>query len=86
MCHHHVVMRSLAMIIVVGLAVPVDNASAADAPVVRQLRTRRVGDVTYFHVRFAVPTNLSLSAYWSKSGGVASREDLVRLPTARRKR
>ena len=45
----------LTLPVVLGLASP---TSAAEAPPVRELRVQKVGDVTYFHVRFETPRRM----------------------------
>src|SRR5687768_1158525 len=45
-------------LLVCAAALVASAASGADAPAVQEFRTQKVGDNTYFHVRFETPRNL----------------------------
>lgn len=64
-------------ILLLGL-IPADLP--AKAPAVRELRTQKVGDATFFHVRFEVPADLSLPQWDRLPWTDARRTALARLP------
>ena len=54
--------------------------SAADPPRVRELRTQRIGDTTYFHVRFDAPPKLRLPQVEQQPASDLQRWKLALLP------
>lgn len=68
------------MMTVAALILVPTGVWAGEAPRLRELRTQRVGDMTYFHVRFDLPADMRLPelARWSMTD--AQRANLARLP------
>jgi hypothetical protein len=57
------------------------SAAAAGPPSVRELRTQKIGDTTYFHVAFAAPPNLAVFQPRDLTfGAPGGRADLGRQP------
>src|SRR5947209_18680892 len=57
---------SLALLLLIGGSTSV---RAADPPRLRELRTQRVGETTYFHVGFEQPANLAVPQLLPRFGG-----------------
>ncbi len=53
---------------------------ADDPPKVRELRTQRIGDTTYFHVRFERPANMAWPALAAGPYSEGERRKLAQLP------
>src|SRR5438034_6371559 len=64
----------------IAVLVVVAAVRAEGPPAIKELRTQRVGDTTYFHVRFEQPEDLALGEMPAGPYGEADRRKLAQRP------